>query len=93
MYEESGKLPSYKELVSRFGVAVNTIQNAMAILRKEGLTESVHGRGVFVCADRPDEQAPEDRDPLVEIDAIRDEMAVLSRRLDDLVARIHMDGA
>jgi DNA-binding GntR family transcriptional regulator len=42
------KLPSGTELAQRYGVARMTIQQAMRILRDEGLIVSRQGSGVFV---------------------------------------------
>src|SRR5690348_13647420 len=42
------KLPSGNELAQRYGVARMTIQQAMRILRDEGLIVSRQGSGVFV---------------------------------------------
>lgn len=41
----TGKLPSEKTLSQEFGVAVNTVRKALAILRDEGLIETHHGWG------------------------------------------------
>ncbi|WP_438292707.1 GntR family transcriptional regulator [Streptomyces sp. HUAS TT7] len=42
------KLPSARELQEEFGIANSTAQNALRVLRDEGLIYSVQGRGVFV---------------------------------------------
>lgn len=49
------KLPSGSELASRYGVARMTVQNAIRLLRDEGLVVSRQGSGVFVRsrAERP----------------------------------------
>jgi GntR family transcriptional regulator len=46
-------LPSGTQLMARFGVARNTIQNAVDQLRAEGLVFSVSGRGWFVSERKP----------------------------------------
>ncbi|WND40828.1 GntR family transcriptional regulator (plasmid) [Streptomyces sp. BB1-1-1] len=44
----SGRLPSARELQDRFGIANSTAQNAVRVLKREGLVYAVKGRGVFV---------------------------------------------
>jgi GntR family transcriptional regulator len=51
--EAGSRLPSGSELMRRFGVARNTIQNAIDQLRAEGLVFSVAGRGWFVSERKP----------------------------------------
>jgi len=48
-----GKLPSERELATRYGTARNTAREAIAILASEGLVVAQHGRGVFVRPRRP----------------------------------------
>lgn len=47
------RLPSGTELMARFGVARNTVQNAIDQLRAEGLVVSVSGRGWYVSERKP----------------------------------------
>ena len=42
------RLPSAMDLAEQMGVAPNTVQRAMRVLREEGLVYSVPGRGTFV---------------------------------------------
>ena len=42
------KLPSERELASRFGTARNTAREGIRLLAEEGLVTAQHGRGVFV---------------------------------------------
>lgn len=44
----SGRLPTLAELSEEAGVAVMTVQRALAVLKDEGLIEGQAGRGVFV---------------------------------------------
>ena len=44
------QLPSFAEMIERFGVAKHTIERAHAILEQEGLIRREQGRGVFVEA-------------------------------------------
>jgi DNA-binding GntR family transcriptional regulator len=47
-YASGTMLPSIVWLAGEFGVATNTVRKALAILRDEGLIESVAGYGTFV---------------------------------------------
>ncbi|MFF7234518.1 GntR family transcriptional regulator [Streptomyces sioyaensis] len=42
------KLPSARALQNRYGIASGTVQNALRLLKSEGLIYSVQGRGSFV---------------------------------------------
>ena len=42
------RLPSAMHLADQMGVAPNTVQRALRVLRDEGLIYSVPGRGTFV---------------------------------------------
>ncbi|KUJ64031.1 hypothetical protein ACZ90_62945 [Streptomyces albus subsp. albus] len=42
------KLPSARALQDRYGVASSTVQNALRLLKSEGLIYSVQGRGSYV---------------------------------------------
>ncbi|MGH8932840.1 MAG: GntR family transcriptional regulator [Egibacteraceae bacterium] len=46
-------LASETELMERYGVSRNSVRNAVALLRVEGLVVTEHGRGTFVRAQRP----------------------------------------
>lgn len=41
-------IPSKRALVEQLGVAGNTVEKAVRLLKDEGLVEGVQGRGVFV---------------------------------------------
>jgi GntR family transcriptional regulator len=47
-YKPGHQLPSSTALMSRYGVAQQTVQNALNLLHKEGLTVGRRGAGVFV---------------------------------------------
>ncbi|MEU5958261.1 winged helix-turn-helix domain-containing protein [Streptomyces sp. NPDC047525] len=47
-YRPGDRLPSARDLQARHGVANMTAQNALNLLKQEGLTYSVQGRGSFV---------------------------------------------
>ena len=45
--EITDRLPSLTELAGQTGLALNTVQRAVRILKAEGLVYSVPGRGTF----------------------------------------------
>ncbi|HWD09397.1 MAG TPA: GntR family transcriptional regulator [Actinomycetota bacterium] len=47
------RLPSERELVEQFGTAQATVRQALAVLKTEGLIDSVHGLGYFVRQPSP----------------------------------------
>jgi GntR family transcriptional regulator len=49
------RLPSVRELSDRFGIAPATIQNALRLLRDEGLIFSSSTRGYFVREELPED--------------------------------------
>lgn len=52
-YGPGDQLPSERELVERFKVAIGTVRAALVQLRAEGLVTSHQGRGVFVAEAPP----------------------------------------
>jgi GntR family transcriptional regulator len=50
---DGAPLGSETELMQRYGVSRNSVRNAVALLRVEGLVVTEHGRGTFVRAQRP----------------------------------------
>ncbi|WP_030421404.1 GntR family transcriptional regulator [Streptomyces sp. NRRL F-5065] len=84
------KLPSARDLQAQFGIANSTAQNALRVLKEEGLIYSVQGRGVFVRQLSPRDQfLKRYNEGLEEMAAQRraDEEAVrLSGKSDDEVA-------
>jgi DNA-binding GntR family transcriptional regulator len=69
-YEPGSRLPSKSALMDAYGVAVGTVDDALNLLRSEGLLYSEHGRGTFVA------------DPLPA--QARSEYEAISARLDAL---------
>jgi len=47
------RLPSARALQDRYGIASSTVQNALRLLKSEGLIYSVQGRGSFVRNSAP----------------------------------------
>ncbi len=51
--EITNQLPSITQLTEQTELAVGTVRRAISILVKEGLVETVPGRGTFVVEPRP----------------------------------------
>lgn len=47
-FESDRRLPSEPELCRRFAAARNTVRQALALLQKEGLIETIKGKGAFI---------------------------------------------
>lgn len=47
-YASGRRIPAETELVDRFGVARNTVREAITVLIREGRVERRHGHGTFV---------------------------------------------
>ncbi|MGI5348813.1 GntR family transcriptional regulator [Streptomyces sp. CA-250714] len=77
------KLPPHTKLAERFGVATQTVQNGLRILREEGLIESAGQRGTFV-ADAPGRQQASTTDKSVEPETVLG----LRRRVEQLEQRV-----
>lgn len=75
------RLPSGRELAAQHGVAMMTIQKSLDVLRREGLVVSQQGRGVFVSATGAET-------PVDELAQLRTSVENLSRRLDEVEARL-----
>ncbi|GAA3143346.1 hypothetical protein GCM10010466_37920 [Planomonospora alba] len=103
-YAVGEQLPVARELADKYGVAMMTIGNALAVLRDEGLIETRQGSGSFVLR-TPDEETPR---PAVtggsdeehseefllisqQLQEIREHVKKLSFRLDELDARTRPD--
>ena len=50
VYPVGSRLPSVRDLATRFGVAPNTVQAGIAILQQESLVYSAGNRGTFVSS-------------------------------------------
>lgn len=51
-YPPGRVIPSEKQLEQEFGIARGTIRKAIALLRSDGLVETVPGRGTYVTRRR-----------------------------------------
>jgi len=52
-FRAGAELPSETELMRRFDVSRNTVRNAIALLRIEGIVTTEHGRATFVIERKP----------------------------------------
>ena len=51
--ELTGMLPSAKSLAQEYGLAVNTVRKALALLREEGLIQTDRGWGSYTIGSEP----------------------------------------
>ncbi|MGD1220483.1 GntR family transcriptional regulator [Streptomyces krungchingensis] len=61
-YPAGSRLPSARILQAHFGVSSSTVQNALRVLKREGMVYSVLGRGSYVSSAHPG-LPPTDRTP------------------------------
>ncbi|MFI6712758.1 GntR family transcriptional regulator [Nonomuraea sp. NPDC050478] len=98
-YAVGEQLPVARELSEKYGVAMMTIGNALAVLRDEGLIETRQGAGSFVTRSpddatselSPGERSEEFRIISDQLREIRQHMEKLTVRLDELDARTQPD--
>lgn len=85
MYPVGSKLPSKAELKTSYGVAQNTVDHALDILRQQGLTESKQGVATFVIKTPEAQEAEEDsvRMLAAKLDEALGRLARVEQRLDD----------
>jgi len=69
------------ELQARFAVAVNTVERAIEVLRREGLVESRQGAGMYAL--QPPEPAPGLAEVIRRLGVVERDVADLRRRLPD----------
>ena len=77
-YPVGSQMPTKDELMSSYGVALATVDNALRVLAKLGMVESRQGSGTFVLA----QQAAE-----AEADHLAAQVAELQKELADLRQR------
>jgi len=73
-YPPGSRLPSKAELMERFGVALNTVDNAIGVLRELGLAETRQGLGTFACKPAEAEPSPEYRELSAQIRLLAERM-------------------
>jgi DNA-binding GntR family transcriptional regulator len=83
-YPVGSQLPTKAELMTRYGVAVNTVERAVDELRKAGIVETLQGAGMFVCEPPTDEHSPEFLALMEHLAGTDDLVRQLAERVDDL---------
>jgi GntR family transcriptional regulator len=86
-FKPGERLPSGKELATSYGVALQTLQNALEVLKAEGIVVTYPPRGTFVRAsgnESDDASSTEYREIMQHLELIRAQLAQLEER----VARI-----
>lgn len=88
---EGQRLPSTRDLAEQYGIAPMTAQNAIRVLRDEGLVASLVGRGTYVQEDAQvraqenQQHRPEDVSAIAaELRSIQDTLHELDDRLSRL---------
>lgn len=76
------RLPSGRELAAQYDVAPMTIQQAIRVLRDDGVVESFQGRGVFVRATTNGGATRGSTDLAVSLRHLQDEVTSLAARVD-----------
>ncbi len=71
------RLPSKAALMGMYEVAVGTVDDALGVLRAEGLIYSERGKGTFVCDPLPEEAQAEHEMVMARIDGLADEVRLL----------------
>jgi len=84
-YMPGSRLPSKAELMSQYSVALNTVDNAVGVLRKLGLAETRQGLGTFVCDPLPAERPPSEFSAVMSrIDALAEDVRLLRQEVASL---------
>lgn len=79
------QLPSKAALMDAHHVALGTVNEALRVLRAEGLVETRQGTGTYVCDPLPDENIPSEFETVMgRIDALAEEV----RQLREQVAAV-----
>ncbi|GAA3624386.1 hypothetical protein GCM10022223_46810 [Kineosporia mesophila] len=81
------RLPSIRALANRFAVAQMTVQNALRLLREEGVIETTPNRGSFVTRKRPEAGGDALTALAEEVRSLREDYQHLSSRLQALEGR------
>ena len=84
------RLPSVRDLATRFDIAAVTVQSGLRVLRDEGYIASRSTRGYFVRDELP---AAADQ-PSPEFTALRDQLDAIQTVMRDLTDRVtHLEAA
>lgn len=89
--EPGERLPSVRDLATRFDIAAVTVQSALRVLRDEGYIASRSTRGYFVRDRLP---ALPVEPPSAEFVALRDQLAEMRTVMGNLAERVsHLESA
>jgi DNA-binding transcriptional regulator YhcF (GntR family) len=87
--QPGARLPSVRDLSARFEIAAVTTQNALRVLREEGLVVSRSTRGYFVRDELPEQPAPSP-----EYLALREQLGTIQATVEHLAQRVsHLEEA
>jgi DNA-binding GntR family transcriptional regulator len=78
-YAPGSRLPSKAELLHQYGVALGTLDKAIAELRQQGYVETVQGVGMFAC-----EPPPTEEDLTQQVKQLSERVAALEGRMAGL---------
>jgi GntR family transcriptional regulator len=81
-FEPGARLPSKTALMEKHHVALGTVNDALKVLRDEGLLYTERGRGTFVSDPLPEEAQSELEAVLNRIDELAGEVRLLNERMD-----------
>jgi GntR family transcriptional regulator len=85
------RLPSVRDLATRFDIAAVTVQSALRVLRDEGYIASRSTRGYFVREELPLANGDQ---PSTEFTALRDQIDAIQTVMRDLSDRVtHLEAA
>ncbi|MFL6127237.1 winged helix-turn-helix domain-containing protein [Actinophytocola sp.] len=89
-YEVGAKMPSSREIVADLGGSRMTASAALHLLAEEGLVTIKDKSGAVVRASKSSDKAPDAQlaDARRELLAIRDDVADVRKRLDDVTQRV-----
>ncbi len=86
-YPPDSRLPSKAELMDRYGVALATVNHAIAQLQKLGLAETIQGVGTFARKPPPEQPPPGYRELAEQIRLLGERMDAAEAPLDRLEKR------
>lgn len=81
-YPPGARLPSKAELMSSYDVALNTVDNAIGVLRSLGLAQTRQGVGTYVCDPLPTGQPSSEYEAMTgRVDELAEEIRQMRERL------------
>lgn len=83
-FEPGARLPSKTALMDKHQVALGTVNDALNVLRDEGLLYTERGRGTFVCDPLPEEAQSQLEAALSRVDDLAERVAAVEQALAEL---------